>query len=72
MARKGRQLEKLIELLEGIIAGTGIEIKSPDHIMGVKTKTLREVDVALRSKVGSTDILVVFECRDRKSIQDIT
>jgi hypothetical protein len=33
---------------------------------------MREVDVALRSQVGSVDILVIIECRDRKRRQDVT
>jgi len=30
------------------------------------------VDVSLRGKVGSTDVLIILECRDRKSSEDVT
>lgn len=72
MPRKGKELEKLVKTLEQIIAGTGIEIKSPDYIFGIKSKRKREVDVSLKAKIGSINFLVVFECRDRKGAQDVT
>lgn len=39
--------------------------------MGTKSSTWREVDVSLRSKVGSADVLIILECRDRKRLEDV-
>lgn len=72
MPRAGRDLENIVASLERIIAGTGIEIKSPDYILGVKTNIQREIDISLRAQVGSVKILVIIECRDRKNVEDVT
>src|SRR4051812_18358578 len=40
--------------------------------MGRNSGTLREVDVSLRSQVGSVSVLVIIECRDRAKPQDVT
>lgn len=71
-AREGRQLEELIAILEKAICGTDIQIKSPDIIKDKVTGEGREVDVSLRGVVGSHDILIILECRDRKAPQDVT
>jgi hypothetical protein len=72
MARKGRDLEKLIALLEMHLGKEGIKVTSPDYIQGRKSKSWREVDISLRSQIGSSDILVIVECRDRQGTEDVT
>jgi Restriction endonuclease len=72
MPRAGRSLEELVQGLERVLAKTPVEITSPDHIMGRNSGEMREVDVSLRSQVGSVNILVIIECRDRKRGQDVT
>jgi Restriction endonuclease len=67
--RAGRSLELLVQGLEQLLAGAQVEIRSPDYIMGRNTETLREVDVSLRSQVGSVSVLVIIECRDRAKPQ---
>ena len=71
MARQGRDLEKIVAALERMLSDKGIEIKSPDYIKGVNSGSLREIDVALRARVGSTQILVIIEARDRQNTQDV-
>jgi len=48
MPRKGRDLEKLVEILERCLQGTGVTITSPDTVLGIISKVPREVDVTLR------------------------
>lgn len=74
MVRKGRTFEEVVKLIEETIAGTNIEAKSPDYILDKDTGQLREVDVSLRGKIGSSNILVIIECRDRMKHppQDVT
>jgi Restriction endonuclease len=67
--RAGRSLELLVHGLEQLLAKTPVEIRSPDYITGKNTKIRREVDVSLRSQVGSVDVLVIIECRDRGKSQ---
>lgn len=71
MPRKGRDLEKLIATLENLLGDTNIEVKSPDYIVGVISGSRREVDVSLRAKVGSSDVLIILETRDRTEIDDV-
>lgn len=72
MPRAGRSLELLVQALEQLLAGTPVEIRSPDYITGRDSGTVREVDVSLRSRVGSVSVLVIIECRDRATPQDVT
>lgn len=71
MSRKGKDLELLVAQLESYI-DADVRIKSPDYIEDRLTKKKREVDISLRKSVGSVEILVVIECRDRKSVEDTT
>lgn len=71
MAKAGRDLEELVETLESLLAGTGVELRSPEIIRGKVSKTPREIDVTMRSRIGSTPVLVMMECRKRGRIQDV-
>lgn len=59
---KGRALEELVSRLEAAAAGGRAEVKSPEFFMGKNSQSKREVDVTVRSKVGNTPVLVMFEC----------
>ena len=72
MARPGRALEQLVRLLEGFLANKPVVIRSPDYIDGRNSHTRREVDVSLRSNIGSAQIFAIIECRDRQDAQDVT
>jgi hypothetical protein len=72
MPRKGRELEQLIERLEAALSPEGAVVKSPDSIPDKTTGEPREVDVSIRYRVGSADILITVECRDRSAVQDVT
>ena len=72
MPRKGRSLEKLVAFLEKTLGPQGIKVKSPDYIRGCISKSLREIDISLRSHTSSSEILVIIECRDRKGTEDVT
>jgi hypothetical protein len=69
MPRQGRALEQLVAGLEKVLGPTDVVIQSPEYIVGRNTGERREVDVTLRTKVGSSDLLVMIECRDRKRRQ---
>src|SRR5450755_1135823 len=72
MPRAGRSLELLVHGLEQLLPKAPVQIRSPDYITGKITEARREVDVSLRSHVGSVDVLVIIECRDRGKSQDVT
>ncbi len=70
--RAGRDLELLVARIEAELSAAGVAIKSPDHLPDRIAGGTREVDVSLRSKVGSADVLVIVECRDRRRREDVT
>jgi hypothetical protein len=69
MPRQGRALEQLVAELERVLGPTNVLIQSPEFILGRNTGKHREVDVTLRTKIGSSDVLVMIECRDRDGRQ---
>jgi hypothetical protein len=72
MPRKGRALEQLVAELKRVLGPTGVTIQSPEFIIGRNSGKRREVDVSLRTKIGSSAMFVMFECRDRQGRQDVT
>lgn len=67
-----REFEKVVGRIEKAAGPLGIEVKSPDRIRRIITGRSREVDVSIRSKVGTSDVLITVECRKRKPKQDVT
>jgi len=67
-----REFERLVARIEADADPHGIVVKSPDRVRCKDTGRLREVDATIRSKIGSTDLLVTIECRDRAKVQDVT
>jgi len=72
MTTAWREFEKLIARIEQAMAPEGATVTSPDRIADNVTGQLREVDAAIRYKVGTCPILITIECRDRSSIEDVT
>lgn len=70
MSRKGREFEKLVETFERVLAPHNVTVKSPDSIEDLDTGSPREIDISIRGKIGSVDVLIICECRDRKKPQD--
>lgn len=70
--KKGKEFEKLVELLEHCLIPDGAKVKSPDYIPDKITGSLREVDVSIRMNVASVPILIIVECRDRTKTEDVT
>jgi hypothetical protein len=70
--KAGRALEILTARIEGALSGSGVVVTSPDHLADHVAGGTREVDVSLRSTVGSADVLVIVECRDRGRAADVT
>lgn len=58
--------------LEKHPGGTAKQVKSPEFIVGRLSESRREVDVSLRTKLGSSKVLVIVECRDRDNTQAVT
>ncbi|WP_156391925.1 MULTISPECIES: hypothetical protein [unclassified Nocardioides] len=71
MPRDGRALELLIARLEAVASVGKAQIQSPEYFKESDSGTRREVDVTVRTKAGSADVLVMFECRERAGNQAV-
>lgn len=71
MTRQGRELEKLVALLEESLCPKGAIVTSPGFLED-RTGAAREVDVCIRMPVGSVEVIVILECRDRHARQGVT
>lgn len=69
--RQGRTLEILVAQLEHIFGAGSLTVRSPEFIPNRHTGDLVEVDVTLRGRLGSTEVLIALECRDRGKPQGI-
>jgi hypothetical protein len=58
--------------IEATLAPSGARVKSPDRIRDKIAGQYREVDASIRYKVGSVDLLITVECRDRSRLEDVT
>ena len=67
-----RQFEQLIARIEQDAGPLGLKVTSPDRIRCRTTGRLREVDVSIRSQVGTAHVLLTIECRKRGRRQDVT
>lgn len=72
MTKPWREFEELVTRIERNLSPGGAVVTSPDKIPDKVTGQIREVDASIRYKVGSADILIMIECRDRNTTQDIT
>jgi len=72
MTAPHRQFEELVARIEGALGPAGAVVKSPDRLVDLLTGQMREVDVSIRSKVGSVEVLLTVECRDRVKTEDVT
>jgi hypothetical protein len=72
MARAGRELELLVAHLERNLGSSDITVTSPDWLEDKVTGERREIDISLKGKVGSHNVLIILECRDKKRNEDVT
>ena len=67
-----QEFEQLVARIENDAGPLGLTVASPDRILCKITGRKREVDVSIRSRAGTTDILITIECRKRQPKQDVT
>src|SRR5438067_2031044 len=67
---RAREVEDLVARLEGILHGATANIQIRERMQG-RTGKKREVDVAVRVSAGSVELLVIFECRGRRRVEDV-
>lgn len=67
-----KKFEQLIARIEADAGPLSLTVTSPDRIRSKITGRLREVDASVRTKIGTSNILITIECRKRKTTQDVT
>lgn len=65
MERPGRFLERIVASIETLIDDGIAHVQSPAYIDGRLSGSKREVDVAIISSIGSSEVLAIIEVRDR-------
>lgn len=65
MPRKGRITELLVKQIQMQLSSSEINIQSPELFYDSSGKLKGEVDITLRGKLGSAEIAIGIECRDR-------
>lgn len=68
---EAKQFEALVARIEQVFAQNGVKVTTPDRIRNSVTDTLQEVDVSIRSRVVTTDVLITIECRKRSKKDDV-
>ena len=69
---ESKLFERLVARIEETVAPLGAVVRSPDHIPDRLTGQSREVDASIRYRLGTTDVLIIVECRRRSRTQDVT
>src|SRR4051794_38934892 len=65
-----QEFEALVERLHRGLH-RGAKITRDDRILGVNSRCKRQIDIAIRHKVGPNDILIIVECKRRSRKVDI-
>ena len=63
--KEGKFFEMLVECLQSLLVSESIKV-TPNEKFYSNGKQIGEVDIVLRGKFGSTDMIVGIECRDRR------
>ncbi len=66
---KWRQVEKIVALMESALDGTNAVITSPDKIPELSSGHLRDVDVTIKQRIGSQEVVIGIECRTHRRRQ---
>ena len=69
VAHRGRELERLVAMIELMLGGEVVEVESPSIMRGMRSGAMRELDVLATATVGSARVRVVLEVRDHSRPQ---
>lgn len=63
---KSKRFEKLVAKIQRDLVGSGATVDVDQQIIGKLTGQSRQVDIAIRQRIGMHDILIAIECKDHK------
>lgn len=64
-----REFELIVARIEEYLSDNDAVVTSPDKVLDNDTGKMREVDATIRYKIGSVELLIIFECRRHKRRQ---
>jgi len=68
---KWQEFEELVAAIEEVAAPRSAVVTRNDHLVDIITGEMRQVDATIRFRAGSTEILILIECRDRDRTEDV-
>src|SRR6266849_3614394 len=68
---KWQEFEELVAAIEEAAAPRAAVVTRNDHLVDIITGEMRQVDATIRFRAGSTDILILSECRERDRTEDV-
>lgn len=69
---KWKRFEKKAFEIQKSLSAANANVKHDDSIYGLDSKTSRQIDISIRTRVGSYSVLIVVECKDYKTPVDVT
>jgi hypothetical protein len=66
------EFEKKAFEIQKSLSSADSDVRHNDSIYGYESKTNRQIDISIRSKVGAYSILIAVECKDYKDPVDVT
>jgi len=66
-----KKFEEFVSKIEELLSERAVRVKTNDSITD-KYGNLRQVDASVRVSTGTSELLVIFECRKRKKMSDVT
>jgi len=68
--KKWQKFESLVAHIQGLLAPQA-EITLNKKILGKRSKTLREIDIAVSQNIGQHNIFITIDCKDYKCPVDV-
>ena len=68
---KWKQFEDLVALIERLLIGVQSKVVANDRTTD-RYGNKRQVDVSVRIDIGMSQLLIIFECRKRDNVSDVT
>lgn len=68
---EAKEFEDLVARIEQIAAPKRATVKARDRILNAVTGRYQEVDVSIRYRIGTVDVLITIECRKHRRKSDV-
>lgn len=66
MPQRSNEFQELITIIEALLAPEGAHVTESRMLRDLATGELREVDVAIETRVGEHPVIIGIECQDHR------